>query len=96
MNYLPFVSWGVFGAETARIAANRFASYGLVGHTSQTVVVDSGDVFIGGLIFSISSLIKRFGGKYSLFSVSGKKIKDFKNKPTDKQIDKARKENGYK
>jgi hypothetical protein len=29
MNYMTFVSWGVFGGTTAQIRANRYASWGM-------------------------------------------------------------------
>ncbi len=30
MNYLPFISWGMYGGATAKQRANFFASWGLM------------------------------------------------------------------
>ena len=41
MNYLPWVSWGVYGATTAKQRANYFASWGITGSLSAGLIVEA-------------------------------------------------------
>ena len=39
MNYLPFISYGVYGATTSTEAANYFASWGIMASLPESQVV---------------------------------------------------------
>lgn len=49
-----------------------------------TIGVDDG--YFGHVWFSIGELIKLMNGEYSLTTPSGKEIKRFKKRPTEKEI----------
>jgi hypothetical protein len=95
MNYLPFVSWGVYGAQSNSQRACYFASWGMLTVTIPEVFRDTLD-YIGHFFYTIRELFRMADGTYRLNTASGKEIKRFKHKPTNKQIQLAKtKYRGY-
>ena len=58
MNYLPFVSWGVYGGSTSTETANYFASYGLRGQAPEPLIEDYETSVIGTIIKGVIHLYK--------------------------------------